>query len=160
VSSAKQKEDLHRQIAYMREHFPEHEIIQDVGSGLNFKRKGFTSLLERSCAGDVKEVVVAHKDRLARFGFDLVRWLVERNGGKLVVLGDVRQSPESELTADLLSIIHVFSCRMRGLRKYGRAVKEDKALPHGGAAGETAPVGGNGAVPVQQDSGASETTGH
>jgi len=148
VSSAKQKDDLCRQVRYLRDRFPEHEIVEDVGSGLNFRRKGFTSILERSCSGTIGEVVVAHRDRLCRFGFDLIKWIIERNGGKLVVLDDVRQSPELELSQDLLSIIHVFSCRMHGLRKYGRAIKEDQTLPQCGAEGETQEMDGDVQIPL------------
>lgn len=130
VSSAKQRDDLNRQIKQLSECFPDHEIIQDIGSGLNFKRKGFISLLERVLSGDVKEIVVAHKDRLCRFGFDLIEWLVQKNGGRIVVLNDTSASPQQELIADVLSILHVFSCRMHGLRKYGGKIKEDPDLPN------------------------------
>ncbi|OQX24301.1 MAG: DNA invertase [Desulfobacteraceae bacterium IS3] len=128
VSSHKQKDDLERQSAFMSGRCPGYEIITDIGSGLNFRRKGLLALLESVCGGDVSEVVVAHKDRLCRFGFDLVRWLIEYHGGKLVVLDNESQSPQSELVNDLLAIITVFSCRMHGLRKYRAEIKEDKTL--------------------------------
>jgi len=128
VSSYKQKDDLERQIAFMHGRCPEHEIITDIGSGLNFRRKGFISLLESVCRGDVAEIVVAHKDRLCRFGFELVSWLAGHHGGKLVVLNDVSQSPQSELVGDLLAVITLFSYRMHGLRKYRAEIKEDKDL--------------------------------
>lgn len=128
VSSYKQKDDLARQIEFMREKFPDYEIIKDIGSGLNFKRKGLLALLESTSCGDVEKIVVAHRDRLSRFGYDLIKWLIERNGGKLVVLDDIKQSPEQELTKDLLSILHVFSCRLHGLRNYRQAIKKDKNL--------------------------------
>jgi len=86
VSSSKQRDDLERQVEYMRQRFPDYEIVEDVGSGLNYKRKGFITLLERICNGDVEEVVVAHRDRLCRFGFELIKWLIEQNSGKLMVL--------------------------------------------------------------------------
>lgn len=128
VSSAKQRDDLNRQIGQMRENFPAYELIQDVGSGLNFKRCGLLSILERAMSGAVKEVVVAHKDRLCRFGFDLIQWIVEKNGGRIVVLNDTSVSPQHELITDILSILHVFSCRMHGLRKYSKSIKEDQAI--------------------------------
>jgi putative resolvase len=118
VSSPKQKDDLYRQIAFMKEKYPESEIIKDVGSGINFKRKGLKTLLERSINGDKLRIVVAHKDRLCRFGFDLIEWVINRNGGKILVLKQSDLSPEQELTNDLLTILHVFSCRMHGLRSY------------------------------------------
>ena len=86
VSSRKQKDDLERQVKFMRTRYPEYEIIEDIGSGINYKRKGLISLLESANSGDVGEVVVAHKDRLSRFGFELIRWIIEKHGGKLVVL--------------------------------------------------------------------------
>lgn len=122
VSSAKQKDDLIRQCDDLRKQYPDADIIKDVGSGLNFKRKGLNSLLERVLQGEKLTVVVAHKDRLARFGYDLIELLVRRSGGKIVVLHDSAQSPESELTKDLLNILHVFSCRMHGLRRYSKEI--------------------------------------
>jgi predicted site-specific integrase-resolvase len=132
VSSSKQKDDLQRQIAYMRSLYPEAEIIQDIGSGLNFKRKGLRSLLDRLLRGDKLKIIVACRDRLCRFGFDLLQYMVEQNGGEILVLDQSVHCPETELTTDLLSIIHVFSCRMHGLRKYSKKIKEDQDLPRPG----------------------------
>lgn len=128
VSSYKQRDDLARQVDYMRQRYPSHEIVTDIGSGLNSKRKGFRSILELADQGVLGEIVVAHRDRLCRFAFDLVEWWINAHGGKIVVLGEVQLSPEAELTQDLLAIIHVFSCRLHGLRKYARQIKEDQAL--------------------------------
>lgn len=118
VSSYKQKDDLQRQVEFMKSKYPEAKIIKDIGSGLNAKRKGIRSILESSMSGVKQTVIVAHRDRLGRFGFDLFKWIIERNGGELLVLDKTEHSPESELTSDLLSILHVFSCRMHGLRSY------------------------------------------
>jgi len=128
VRSPKQRDDLERQIAFMRSLYPDAEIIRDIGSGLNCKRKGLRALLLRLLAGDKLTLVVAHKDRLARFGFDLVHYLVEHNGGEVVVLDQAVHSPTAELTQDLLSILTVFSCRMHGLRKYRHHIKENPLL--------------------------------
>ncbi|BAP54456.1 site-specific integrase-resolvase [Thioploca ingrica] len=106
----------------MQQHYSDAEIVKDIGSGLHFKRKGLNAILERAMHGDCIRLVVAHRDRLARFGADLVRFIIETNGGKLVVLSEDSLSPEPELTRDLLNIIHVFSCRMHGLRKYKKQV--------------------------------------
>ncbi|MDB9462144.1 IS607 family transposase [Dolichospermum circinale CS-537/03] len=125
VSSSKQRDDLDRQIAYMQSLYPDAEIIKDIGSGLNFKRKGLRSLLDRLLQGNKFILVVACRDRLARFGFELVQYMVEQNGGQIVVLDKTVHCPQSELTQDLLSILHVFSCRMQGLRKYSKKIKED-----------------------------------
>lgn len=124
VSSYKQKADLQRQIEYMSERFPGSEIIKDIGSGLNYKRKGLNSVLRRAMSGEAIKLVSAHKDRITRFGFELIALVIEENGGELVVLNQNNLSPEQELTADLLNILHVFSCRMHGLRNYKKQVRE------------------------------------
>ncbi|NEO79026.1 IS607 family transposase [Moorena sp. SIO4G3] len=129
VSSSKQRDDLARQVAYLHSLFPEAEIIKDIGSGLNYKRKGLRAILERVVCGDKLTIVVACRDRLTRFGFELIEYLVGLNGGKILVLDQPESCPEAELTADLLSIIHVFSCRVHGLRKYGQKIKEDQTVP-------------------------------
>ena len=135
VSSKKQSADLDRQVAFMRERYPEAEIVSDVGSGLNFRRRGLLSILERVHAGEKLTVVVAYRDRLARFGTELIETLLERNGGELVVLNQRDLSPEEELTADLISILTVFGARVNGLRRYRKEIKEDTSLPGRSAEG-------------------------
>jgi putative resolvase len=116
VSSYSQKDDLTRQVSFLRERYPNAEIVKDIGSGLNYKRKGLKSILGRCLRGEKLEVVVAHRDRLARFGFEILEWIIRERGGKLVVLDDAIREPEQELTEDLLTLIHVFSCRLIGMR--------------------------------------------
>ena len=128
VSSAKQRDDLEWQVNYMRSIYPDAEIVRDIRSGLNFKRKGLRAVLDRLRAGDKLQLVVAHRDRLARFGIELLQYLIEQNGGELVVLDNQRHSPKVELTTDLLAILHVFSCRMDGLRSYRDQIKADTGL--------------------------------
>jgi len=125
VSSHKQCDDLARQVAFLREKYPQATMVKDIGSGLNFKRKGLNAILERAMRGDKLKVVVAHRDRLARFGYELIRFIIESNGGKLVVLSEDSLSPTEELTKDLLNIIHVFSYRMHRLRNYKKQISED-----------------------------------
>jgi predicted site-specific integrase-resolvase len=139
VSSSKQRDDLDRQVEYMRERYPGCEIIKDIGSGLNFKRKGLSSILERAMRGGKFDLVVAHRDRLARFGFELIKQIIEFHGGTVVVLDQTVHSPESELTKDLLNILHVFSCRMHGLRNYKKQV--DQTLSESAAAKTDAAMG-------------------
>ena len=122
----------------MHEKFPEAEIIQDFGSGINFKRKGLQRLLERILRGDKRRSVVAHRDRLARCGSEVIRYLVEQNGGEVVVRNATAHSPEEELTADLLEIRHVFSSRMYGLKRYRDKIKADTHLTHKRAEGDAA----------------------
>ena len=90
-----QRGDLGRQVAQMRELYPDAEIVTDVAGGLNWQRKGLLSILERLHRGDKLDVVVAHRDRLARFGFELIEWLVVQNGGAVLVLNQSDASPES-----------------------------------------------------------------
>ena len=108
--------------------YPTAEIITDVGGGLNWKRRGLVTLLERLHRGDKLRIVVAHRDRLARFGFEVIQWMAERNGGELVVLDNRDHSPQQELTQDILAILHTFSCRLHGLRRYRQAIQADSSL--------------------------------
>ena len=87
------------------------------------------ALLERIMSGDIERLIIAHKDRLARFGFDLFRWLCEQNGCELVVLNETSLSPEQEMVEDILAILHCFSSRLYGLRKYKTQMREDSDLP-------------------------------
>jgi len=131
VSSYKQKDDLQRQVEYMGDKYPHAEIVKDIGSGLNYKRKGLKALLQRAMSGESITLMVAHRDRLARFGIELITQVIESNGGTVVVLKQDSLSPEQELTADLLNILHVFSLRMHGLRNYKKQVSQalDAAKP-------------------------------
>jgi predicted site-specific integrase-resolvase len=116
VSTSSQKEDLERQVEYFRCKYPDYEIVKDIGSGINFKRKGFNSILDSAFKGDIGEIVVTHRDRLCRFGFELVLRIIESTNGKILVLDKEETSPEKELVNDILSIITVFSSRLYGLR--------------------------------------------
>ena len=117
VSSAHQRDDLKRQVEALTARYPHHEVIQDIGSGLNFKRRGFQALLERVYRGRVDEVVVAHNDRLCRFGRELVDFIFGKTGTKLVVCDVSRRSdPTAELADDLLSIATVFVAKENGRR--------------------------------------------
>ena len=129
VSSYKQKDDLDRQIKFMQAKYPNAEIVKDIGSGLNYKRKGLKSILGRAMRGDKLEIVVTHKDRLARFGFELIEWIIQQSGGKVMVLKQTNLSPKQELTNDLLSILHAFSCRIHGLRNYKSQVRKALSEP-------------------------------
>ena len=129
VSSRSQKNDLEQQVQFLQSRYPGAEIITDIGSGLNFKRKGLQALLDRVLSNSCRLVVIAHKDRLCRFGFDLISWLCARQQTQILVLDQANLSPEREMVEDILAIIHVFSCRLYGLRKYKKQVAEDSELP-------------------------------
>ncbi len=91
--------------------------------------RGLISILERVHAGDKLRVVVAYRDRLARFGTELIEEMLSRNGGELVVLNQRDLSPTEELTTDLIAILTVFGARVNGLRRYRKEIKEDTSLP-------------------------------
>ena len=140
VSSQGQKDDLERQVQYMQERYPEHRIVTDIGSGINFKRKGFRTILGLANRGAVTEVVVAYRDRMCRFAFELVEWILHQNGVKFVVLNQkLDSSGNSELAEDLLSIINVFNCRVNGKRKYRKKGQDKQGPAEPEADGEPVP---------------------
>lgn len=133
VYSQKQRADLERQRAFLLERFPNHEVVTDVGSGINWKRPGLLSILDRAQRGAVKQVVVASRDRLCRFAFELLEHVLKTCGTELVVLQSDDQSPEQELSDDLMSIVQVFCCRWNGKRRYSKkaaADEKDQAEPN------------------------------
>ncbi|WP_407650734.1 IS607 family transposase [Aerosakkonema funiforme] len=129
VSSPKQREDLQRQCEYLKSQYPGAELIAEVGGGLNYKRKKMLALLERVMSGNVQCIVVAYKDRLFRFGFDLFAWICAKHSCEIVVLNKVKLSPERELVEDILAILHSFSARLYGFRKYKSEISQDSTLP-------------------------------
>lgn len=124
VSTPKQREDLQRQSDAMQSKYGQAEIIKDIGSGLNYKRKGLKAILERAVRGERITLVVTYRDRLARFGFEIIEWIISLAGGQIIVLNQLGTSPLEELTRDLAAIITVFSSRLHGLRSH----KNKKAI--------------------------------
>ena len=122
VSSKKQMDDLSRQITYIQSKRPEfntYTTLSDIGSGINFKRKGLQTILDSCLQGVIGEVVIAHRDRLSRFGFELIKCFITKAGGSITVLDDDgHKSTEQELAEDLLSIVHIYSCKQMGKRSY------------------------------------------
>lgn len=120
VSSQKQKEDLERQINVMKEKYPNHLIISDIGSGLNFKRKGLLDIINMAIKNEINEVVIAYKDRLARFGYDLIEIILkEHSNANIIILNKTEEkTTEQELTEDIISIMNVYVAKINGLRKY------------------------------------------
>jgi putative resolvase len=98
--------------------------LKDVGSGLNYKRKNFTALMDMVERGEVAEIVIAHQDRLVRFGYDWFERLCNNQGTTITVMNIERLSPEEEVTQDLLSIIHCFSSRLYGLRRHQKTIAD------------------------------------
>lgn len=128
VSSSKQLFDLQRQISFLKKNYPNYQVIQDIGSGINFKRKGLITLLEKVFTGQVSEIVVAHRDRLTRFGIDLFIYIFKRFEVSFKVLSNANiKEPTTELKDDILSIITVFTARYYGSRSY-KIHKKNKIL--------------------------------
>jgi len=118
VSSSHQKQDLERQTELLKTNYPNGKVITDVASGLNWRRHGFNALLERVHSGSVETVVVTYKDRLCRFGLELVEWIFSKYNTKLVVLNQRTDTsePSTELSEDLLAVVNVFVAKNNGLR--------------------------------------------
>ena len=119
VSCSDQQSDLLRQRERLEKHLSAESnslVISDLGSGLNFKKRGLHKLLGLVMAGQVERLVVTHKDRLLRFGFELFEQLVIAHGGRVEILEDVVGSEDAELAKDVLTIITVFSARLYGRR--------------------------------------------
>jgi putative resolvase len=126
VSSASQRTDLASQVKAMEPFclaagIPVSEWVKEIGGGMNFERRRFLEVIDRIQTGEIEHLIVAHKDRLCRFGFELVEHIAKTNGCKLTVVNQESLSPEAEMVNDLLSIVHTFSCRLYGLRRYKKA---------------------------------------
>lgn len=126
VSSQKQKEDLERQINMMKTLYPNHRIISDIGSGLNFKRKGLNEIINLGIKNQIEELVIAYKDRLARFGYDLIEKILKDNSrANIKILNKTEEkTPSEELTEDIIAIMNVYVAKVNGLRKYEKRMKE------------------------------------
>lgn len=133
VSSAGQKDDLKNQVSFLREYANAKgiivdEVLTDIGSGLNFKRKKWNELLTRAQNKEISQILVAHKDRFIRFGFEWYQQWLSQYGVEILVVNNEELSPEKEMVEDLISVIDVFSCRIYGLRKYKGKIKKDEEL--------------------------------
>jgi len=131
VSSQAQKPDLANQRTVLEQFCAARGLVvtawvSEIGGGLNFKRPRFLALVDKIAANQVAMVVIAHKDRLMRFGFDLFAHLCRRHGCELVVMNTETLSPEQEMVQDLMTITHCLSARLYGLRNYRKAL--DRAL--------------------------------
>ncbi|MTI82997.1 MAG: IS607 family transposase [Firmicutes bacterium] len=120
VSSQKQKDDLERQIQNMKTYLlaqgKPYEIISDIGSGINYKKKGLQELIRRILHNEVNKVVIFYKDRLLRFGFELVEFIASLHNCEIEVIDHAEKIEEQELVEDLIQIVTVFSCRLQGKR--------------------------------------------
>jgi predicted site-specific integrase-resolvase len=121
VSSKKQSDDLERQVnnikEYLNDKYESFDIITDIGSGINYNKPGLLKLIEKINKKEVDLIVVLYKDRLLRFGFELVEHFARLNNVKIEVLDKLDKTQDQELVEDLVQIITVFSCKIQGKRK-------------------------------------------
>lgn len=131
ASTKNQKDDLENQIRFLQKFtmdngIPISNIIFDYGSGLNYNRKNWNHLIEQCFNDEISTIIISHKDRFMRFGFEWFSSLLERLCGvKIVVVENIATTPQAELINDLISIIHIFSCRVYRLRKYKKKIESE-----------------------------------
>jgi len=123
VSAKHQKDDLKRQINLMElfiaSRGEEFEVISDIGSGINYNKKGLKKLLAFISQNRVDKLYILHKDRLVRFGFELIETICKLHNTEIVTINkDDTKTDEQEMIEDIMNIIHVFSCRMNGKRSH------------------------------------------
>lgn len=131
VSSNKQKDDLERQIenvkSYMIARGYSFEVVTDIGSGINYNKKGLNQLIDMIIASEVEKIVVLYKDRLLRFGYELIENLCSKYGTTIEIIDNTEKTEEQELVEDLVQIVTVFSCKLQG-RRANKAKKMIKEL--------------------------------
>ena len=120
VSTLNQKPDLVRQINYLQLNYPSYKLITDIGSGINFNRRGLRQIIHYAISGNINNLVIVHKDRLVRFGFDLIEDLITKySNGKIIIMSnDHKKEPKEELVDDVLQILNVYTAKLNGMRKY------------------------------------------
>ena len=130
VSSNKQKDDLEKQIEnvkmYMIAKGYSFDVVSDIGSGINYNKKGLNQLLDMIVASQVEKIVILYKDRLLRFGFEIIENLCNKYGTAIEVIDNTENTEEQELVEDLIQIVTVFSCKLQGKRanKAKKMIKE------------------------------------
>lgn len=133
VSTRNQKDDLQNQVEFLKQFCNAkgiivNQCIEDFGSGLNYNRKKWNNLLDEVMANKIKTIVISNKDRFIRFGYDWFEKFCEKFNTKIIIVNNETLSPNEELVQDIISILHVFSCRLYGLRKYKNQIKEDEEI--------------------------------
>ena len=123
VSSSDQKEDLQRQIENVSQYCIangyQFQVISDLGSGLNYNKKGLRELIELICSNQIERIVVNYKDRLIRFGFELIEQLCSIYNVRIEVINLTEDKTyEEELVEDVLSVITIFSAKLYGSRSH------------------------------------------
>ena len=133
VSTRNQKDDLKNQVDFLKtfcnaKGIIVNQCIEDFGSGLNYNRKKWNKLLEDVMEQKIKTIVISSKDRFIRFGYDWFEKFCMKFNTSIIVVNNEALSPNEELVEDIISILHVFSCRLYGLRKYKKQIKEDEEI--------------------------------
>ena len=133
VSTRNQKDDLQNQVSFLRQFCNARgmivdECIEDYGSGLNYNRKKWNELLDEVMEQKVKTIVITHKDRFIRFGYDWFEQFCMKYHTDILTVNNEELSPQEELVQDIISILHVFSCRLYGLRKYKKQIEKDEEI--------------------------------
>ena len=100
--------------------YQNYEIIEDIGSGINFNRKGLRKIIKLGIEGKINKLIVAYKDRLTRFGFELIEDLIKEYSNSEIIIENEKdeKEPKDELVDDVLQILNVYTAKMNGLRKY------------------------------------------
>lgn len=133
VSTSNQKEDLKNQVEFLRQYANAKgiivdEVIEDYGSGLNYNRKKWNKLIDECMENKVKTIIISHKDRFIRFGYDWFERFLSKFEVSFIIVNNKSLSPQEELVQDIISILHIFSCRIYGLRKYKNKIRKDKEV--------------------------------
>ena len=133
VSTRNQKDDLQNQVEFLKQFCNAkgiivNQCIEDFGSGLNYNRKKWNKLLDEVMENKIKIIVISNKDRFIRFGYDWFEKFCEKFNTKIIIVNNETLSSNEELVQDIISILHVFSCRLYGLRKYKNQIKEDEEI--------------------------------
>ena len=133
VSTSNQKEDLKNQVEFLRQYANAKgiivdEVIEDYGSGLNYNRKKWNKLIDECMENKVKTIIISHKDIFIRFGYDCFERFLSKFEVSFIIVNNESLSPQEELVQDIISILHIFSCRIYGLRKYKNKIRKDKEV--------------------------------
>ena len=133
VSTNNQKDDLLNQVKFLQDFANAKamivdEVVQDIGSGLNYNRKKWNKLIEEVMENKIDTIIITHKDRFIRFGYEWFERFLLKFDTKLLVVNNESLSPKEELVQDIISILHVFSCRIYGLRKYKKKIEGDEEI--------------------------------
>lgn len=127
VSTKSQKDDLEKQVenvkSYMYAKGYSFEVITDIGSGINYKNKGLQQLISLIDSNQITKLVILYKDRLVRFGFELIQLLCDLHDVKIEIIDNSERSKEEELTNDLIQVVTMFANRL-----YGSKSKKTKTL--------------------------------